>query len=382
MRNLLMTPGPTPVPEDSRFIMAKDIIHHRTEEFMTLFKEMSESLKYVFQTQNPVITLTSSGTGAMEASIINLFSENDKVVVISVGNFGDRLIQLAKLYKLNVIEISYKWGETAKVEDLKAVLAKEEGVKGVIMTQHETSTGVVNDIEAFGKVIKDTDMLFVVDAISGLTANEFKTDEWGVDCALSGSQKGFMAPPGLAFAALSPKAQAAMEKSTLPKFYFSFKKALKILDDGQTPWTPAIGVVMAVNESCKMIKKEGIENVVARHKSMQEATVAGVEALGLELLIKEPKDRGATLTTVLCPEGLNGQKVNKLMSKKYGITIAGGQGELQGKIFRIGHLGGVDTLDVVTTFSALEMVLKELGYNNFEPGDSLKAIQKYLMSKI
>lgn len=381
MRNLLMTPGPTPVPEQSRLVMAKEIIHHRTKEFSGIMKEMSEGLKYVFKTENPVITLTCSGTGAMEAAVINLFSKGDKVVAVHIGNFGKRFAQLGKTFGLDIIEIQYEWGVAAKVEDLMEVLDKTPDVKGVLITHHETSTGVVNDIEAFGKAIKskNENILFVVDAISGLSANEFKTDEWLIDCAVSGSQKGFMAPPGIAFASLSPKAIEACKKSDIPKFYFSFEKALKEYTDNQTPFTPAITTIMSTHESCKLIKEEGIDNIIARHKKMKEAVCEGVKALNLEFFIKEEKDRGNTVTTVVVPEGIDGGKIAKLMASKYGITIAGGQGDYKGKIFRIGHLGDLDVLDVVTTFSALEMVLSELGYDKFQPGDSLKAIQKYLI---
>ncbi len=383
MRNLLMTPGPTPVPEQARLAMAKEMIHHRTNEFSEVVKNLSENLKYVFKTKNPVITLTSSGTGAMEAAVINLFSKGDKVIVVNVGNFGKRFVQLCKTYNLEVVEIKYEWGKAAKLSDLQEALDKESDIKGVLMTQHETSTGVLNDVESFGKAIKtkDENILFVVDAISGLSANEFKTDEWQIDCAVSGSQKGFMAPPGIAFAALSEKAIEACKKSDIEKFYFSFEKALGRYDEGQTPFTPALTTIIATNEASKLLKKEGIDNVIARHKKMKEAVAEGVKALKLEFFIDEEEARGNTVTTVLSPEGIDSGKIKKIMADKYGITIAGGQADYKGKIFRIGHLGDVDVLDVVTTFSALEMVLAELGYDKFEAGDSLKAIQKYLVQK-
>ncbi|NLK63274.1 MAG: alanine--glyoxylate aminotransferase family protein [Fusobacteria bacterium] len=383
MRNLLMTPGPTPVPEESRLVMAKEIIHHRTKEFSEIIKEVSDGLKYVFKTKNPVLTLTSSGTGAMEAAVVNLFSKGDKVIAVSVGNFGKRFAQLGKTFGLNIIDIEYEWGQSAKVADLMDILDKNSDVKGVLITHHETSTGVLNDIESFGKAIKDKnkDILFVVDAISGLSANEFENDKWLIDCAVSGSQKGFMAPPGLAFVSLSDMAIEACKKSDIPKFYFSFEKALKEYEDNQTPFTPAITTIMSVYESCKLIKKEGIDKTIERHKTMKEAVCEGVKALNLDFFIKNENDRGNTVTTVVVPEGVDGGKIAKIMASKYGITIAGGQGNYKGKIFRIGHLGDLDPLDVVTTFSALELVLSELGYKNFEPGDSLKAIQKYLLNK-
>lgn len=381
MQKLLMTPGPTTIPEAVKLEMAKDIIHHRTEEYSEIFKELSENLKYVFKTKDPVITLTSSGTGAMEASVTNLFSKGDKVIVISAGNFGNRFIQLTKLYGLDVKEISYKWGESAKPEDLEKVLSEEENVKGVFLTHHETSTGVLNDVSAFGKVLEGTDILFVVDSISGILSNEFKTDEWRVDCAISGSQKGFMTPPGLAFVSLSERAQAAMKKSDMPNFYFSFAKHLNRLPEGQNPTTPAITLIFAANVACQLIKKEGIDNVLARHKKLQTLTALGVEALGLEFFVKNSEDRGSTLTSVIAPEGIDGQEIHKLMQEE-GVTIAGGQADYKGKIFRIGHLGDVNELDVIVTFSALEKVLYKLNYREFEIGSSVKAIQEYLIKNI
>ncbi len=378
MKNLLMTPGPTPVPEEARLIMAKEMIHHRTDSYSCIFGEMSENLKYVFQTSRDVMTLTSSGTGAMEAAVVNLFSEGDKIAVFSVGNFGDRFIEISKQYKLNVIEKKYDWGTAAKVEDLKKLIEEEKELKGVFITHSETSTGVVNDIKSFGEVIRNTDVLLIVDAVSGLGANELKMDDWGVDCIVSGSQKGIMAPPGLAFAVISEKAEKALDTAKLPKFYFSFKKHLKMIKDNQTPWTPAINLTMSVNESLKIIKKEGLENVIERHKFMREATAEGVKALGLEFFVKDEKARGNSVTAVYAPEGINGDKVNKIMKDKHGVVIAGGQGNIKGKVFRIGHLGYVDKLDLIMTFSALEMTLKELGYN-FEPGAGVGAVQKYLL---
>lgn len=382
MRNLLMTPGPTPVPEEARFVMAKEMIHHRTEEFSEVMKELNLNLKKIFKTINPVITLSSSGTGAMEASVVNLLSKGDKVVVLNTGNFGKRFVQLCTTYEIEVIEIAYEWGETIKNTDLEKVLSENSDIKAVFVTHHETSTGVLNDVESISKIVKgkDESILMVVDAISGMVANEFKTDEWNIDCVVSGSQKGFMAPPGLAFAALSSKAQEALKKSNIPKFYFSFEKALAEINEGQTPFTPAVSTVLSTNIACRLLMQEGLENVTLRHKRMKEASSEGIKALGLEFFIKEESSRGNTVTTVIAPDGINSGKIKKILAEKYGITIAGGQGSYKGKIFRIGHLGAVDVFDVLITFSALEMTLKELNYDKFKPGDSLAAIQKYLMN--
>ncbi|MGM0508858.1 MAG: pyridoxal-phosphate-dependent aminotransferase family protein [Fusobacteriota bacterium] len=379
MRNLLMSPGPTQIPERVKLEMAKDIIHHRTGEYSKIFKELSKNLKKIFKTENPVITLTSSGTGAMEASVTNLFSKGDKVVVFNNGKFGGRFAKLAKLYDLEVIEIAYEWGEVASLEDLKKILKKHNDIKGVFLTHHETSTGIINDVEAFGEVLKDTDIVFVVDSISGMIANDFKTDEWNVDCAISGAQKGFMTPPGIAFVSLSDKAQKAMERSDLPAFYFSFEKHLGRYPQGQNPTTPAVTVILAANEACKMLLEEGMDNVIKRHKNMRDASCIGIKKLGLDFFVKDLDTMGNTLTTVKVPEGIDGAKIPQLMKDKHGITIAGGQADYKGKIFRIGHLGEVDTSDVLVTFSALEQVLVELGYDKFEPGDSVKAIQEFLM---
>lgn len=376
-----MTPGPTPIPEDARMEMAKGIIHHRTGAYSEIFKELSGNLKTIFKTKNPVITLTSSGSGGMEAAVCNLFSRGDKVVVINIGNFGERFKKLTNIYGLSVIEINYEWGKSAKPEDLKKVLSENNDIKGVFITHHETSTGVVNDIKAFGEILADTDMLFVVDTISGLIANEFKTDEWNIDCAIAGSQKGFMSPPGLAFVSLSEKAIEACKNSDLPKFYFSFLNHLKRLPDGQNPTTPAVNLIASTNVACKTIVEKGVEDFIKRHADLKEGVAEGVKALNLKFFVEDEKDRGNTTTSVYAPEGIDGQEINKKMRIDHGITIAGGQAKVKGKIFRIGHLGDVDRFDVISVFSALEMVLSDLGYTDFNAGDSLAAIQKYYMNK-
>lgn len=377
---LLMTPGPTMVPPRVLEVMRRQIIHHRTKEFEAIFDGLEEDLKFVFQTKNPVLILASSGSGAMEAAIVNLFSPGDKVLAISIGNFGDRFAEIATTFGLNVQKLAVKWGEAVNVSDVKKILDEDVNneIKGILVTHNETSTGVTNDIEAIGKLTKGTNRLLVVDAISSLGGLELQMDNWGLDVVVTGSQKALMAPPGLAYVGLSDKAWEAVENSKLPKFYWDFKKYRKgLMKAGENPpYTPAITTIMAQAEALKMIKEEGLENVYARHKKLALATQAGVKALGLELLPNQDVS-SYIITAVKAPEGIDIAKVIKTLNLKYDIMITGGQKDLKGKIFRIGHCGYTDGLDLIKTFAALEYALSEAGYK-VEMGVSVGAVQKAL----
>lgn len=377
---LLMTPGPTMLPPSVLEIMRRQIIHHRTKEFEEILNSLANNLKIIFQTKNLVMTFASSGTGVMESAIVNLFSPGDKVLSVSIGNFGDRFAQIAEAFQLDVVKLKYEWGQAVKVSDIKDILqnAGSENIKGILITHNETSTGVTNDIKAVAELTKNTDILLVVDAISSLGGLELKMDEWGVDCVVTGSQKALMAPPGLGFVALSDKAWAACNKSTMPKFYWDYKKYKKGLDGiGENPpFTPAITTMQAQAVALKLILEEGIENVYARHKKLALATQAGIKSLGLELLANQ-ENSSYIITAVKAPEGIDISKVIKTLNQKFNIMITGGQKELKGKIFRIGHCGFVSGPDLIKTFSALEMALSQEGYI-FESGISLKAVQNEL----
>ncbi len=376
-KDYLLTPGPTPVPPEVLLTMAKPIIHHRTPQFQDILKEMFENLKYVFQTKNDVLVFTSSGTGAMEASVVNLLSPGDTALVVQGGKFGERFSELCQSYGITAITIDVEWGKAVDPNIIDKKLKENSQIKAVFTTLCETSTGVTNDIKAIGEVVKKYPAALVVDAISGLGAVEFKTDEWNVDIGVAGSQKGLMVPPGLAFCSVSPKAWNLNSKSKSPKYYFDFKASKKALEKTDTPFTPAISLMIGLNEALKIIKQETLENILAGHKKLAETTIAAVKAIGLELFA--PTASSDAVTAVKVPSGIDGEKLVKTMRDKYGVGIAGGQSELKGKVFRIATMGYMTQFDTIVAISCLEMVLAEMGYK-FELGSGLRAAQKVLLS--
>ncbi len=377
-KKYLLAPGPTPVPPKALAAMSEPIIHHRTSAYREIFAEINEGLQDIFQTKNEVLTFASSGTGAMEAAVANLLSPGDKVLVVSGGKFGERFGEISEAYGVEVLPLEVEWGKAVDPADIGRKLKEIGNIKAVFTTLCETSTGVVNDIRGVGNVVKDYETVLVVDAISGLGAMEFKPDAWKVDVVVAGSQKGLMIPPGLSFVSLSEKGWNLVEKSQLPKYYFSFEKARESLKKNDHPFTPAVSLIMALREAVKMIREEGLENVWARHALLAEATRAGVIALGLELFA--PQAPSNSVTAVKVPEGIDGVAVLNNMRDKQGITLAGGQAHLKGKIVRLAHLGYADRFDVTLVISALEMVLSELGYN-LELGRGVAAAEKVLMEK-
>ncbi|MDD3839789.1 MAG: alanine--glyoxylate aminotransferase family protein [Clostridia bacterium] len=379
---LLMTPGPTMVPTRVLQAMSKQIIHHRTKEFSEIFKNLSQNIKKVFHTENPVITLASSGTGAMESSIVNLFNPGDKILVASIGVFGDRYATIAERFGLKVDNLKITWGECVDPQLIKEKLEqnKDDQYRGVIVTHNETSTGVVNDVEEIGSILKQyEEVLFIVDAVSSMGGAKILTDEWGIDVVVTGSQKALMTPPGLAFASVSKKAMEAVEKSTLPKYYWDYKDAVNRLgkENPDTPYTPAVSLIIGANVAVNMLLEEGLENIYQRHNKLALATREAVKALGLELVTKE-ECASPLITSIKAPEGVDIEEVRKIMNVKYDIMIAGGQKHLKGKIFRIGHMGYVDKFDLMRTIAALEYSLLEKGYN-MELGQGLAAAQKILV---
>ncbi|HAW50521.1 TPA: aminotransferase [bacterium] len=372
MKKILMTPGPTMIPEDVLLEMAEPIIHHRTKEFQEVLKDVEEGLKYVFQTKNPVFIFASSGTGGMEACVCNVLSSTDRALVIVAGKFGERWLELCKAYKVPCEVLDIPEGDAPDPEDIRKILQKEK-INAVFSTLCETSSGVVSDIEAIGKICKEYETMLIIDAISGLCADPFFMDDWNVDVCVSGSQKGLMMPPGLSFVAVSKKALDESEKkSDLPKYYFSFKKANKALEKTDTPFTPAISLIKGLSVALERIKKEGLPNVIERHNKLAQATRASISALGLSLFAKRPSN---ALTSVRIPEGIEVSKLYNRMRDIYGVNIAKGQGELEDKIFRIAHLGYVEIFDIITTISALEMTLSDLGFSiNF--GDGVSEVEK------
>ncbi len=362
-KEYLMTPGPTPVPPEVLLAQASPMIHHRAPIYTEIILEVLEDLKYVFQTKNDIIMFASSGTGAMESAVANCFSAGDKVLVVSIGNFGARWAKISEAYGLDVTLLDYEWGTKADPADIEKALAADPGLKGVLVTHSETSTGVVNDIETMGSIVAKTPAIFIVDSISGLGASDMQTDNWNVDVCVAGSQKALMTPPGLAFASVSDKAWQAVETSTLPKFYFDYKKSREALHkaEPQSPFTPAVSTILGLAVALKMIREETLENVFARHHLNSAATRAGVKALGLELFGQEDPN-AHSVTAVKAPGDVDGQAIVKSLRVKYGITTAGGQGKIKGKIFRIGHCGYYDKFDILSVLAGLEMTLVGLGH--------------------
>lgn len=378
-KRYLMTPGPTSVPERVLLSQAQQIIHHRTSEYREILGEVIKDLKYVFETKSDVFILASSGTGAMEAAVVNLMKPGEKALVVRGGKFGERFGELCETYGIEFVALDVEWGKAVSPYEIQKILAGDEAIKAVFVTLCETSTGVANDVASIGKIVKETKAYLVVDAVSALGSVEIKTDEWSLDMVVAGSQKGLMIPPGLAFISVSEKAWTKIkenikEGALLPSYYFNLNKAREALLKTDHPFTPPVSLVIALREALAMIREEGLERVLARHRGLAEAMRRGIKALGLELYSESPSD---SVTAVKVPEGIDGLAIVKKMSEEYGITIAGGQGKLKGKIFRIAHMGYADRLDVIIALSSLEMVLKKLGAK-IKFGAGIKAAEEIL----
>lgn len=377
LKRYLLAPGPTPVPPEVLLSMAMPIIHHRSPDFLPVLDSAKKGLQWLYQTKNDVLILSSTGTGGMVGAVNNFFNPGEKVLVINGGKFGERWTKICQAYGLNVEEIVVEWGYSIKPDAVEAALKKDPDIKAVFVQATETSTGVYHDIERLGKVIKNyPDTLFVVDAISALVAQDLRTDEWGVDIMVGGSQKGLMLPPGLAFVSVSDKAWKKSETSKMPRFYFNFKKERENLAKNQTNFTSAVTLIIGLNEAIKILQKEGLENVFKRHERLANATREAVKALGLGIYSKESPSN--SVTAVEMPEGIDGQLVYKTLREKYGITGAGGQDKAKGKIFRLAHLGYADTFDIITGIAAIEMTLKGMGAS-IELGKGVAKAQELLM---
>jgi len=374
-KHYLLTPGPTPIPPEVALKEALPILHHRTSEFGAIFQEVEEGLKYVYQTKNDVLIMAASGTGAMESSVINLLSPGDNALVASCGNFGERWAKIMEAYGIKPTVIAAEWGKTVNSVEIEKALKANPKIKAVYTTFTETSTGVANDIKAIGAIVAATPAVLVVDAISGLGGQEFLTDDWKVDVAVAGSQKGLMLAPGLAFASVSEKAWKVAETAKLPRFYWDWRKMRKSLATKETPFTPAVTLIVALSEAIKMIKVVGIENVWKECRLLARAARAGMRAIGLELFGDNPCD---VETSAKVPAGVDGGKIVKMLREEYGVSIAGGQGALKGKIIRFAHMGYIQKPDLFVGFACLEMVLIKLGYK-LEKGKSVAAVQEELL---
>jgi len=377
---MLMIPGPTPVPEAALLAMAKHPMGHRSKEFDAIFAECTENLKWLHQTSGDVLSLTVSGTGAMEAGIINFLSAGDRVLVGTNGKFGERWAEVAEAYVLNVEIIKAEWGQQLDPENFREKLEadKEKQIKAVIITHSETSTGVLNDLETINRHVKaHGEALIMVDAVTSLGAANVPMDAWGIDVIASGSQKAYMIPPGLGFVAVSPKAWKAYKTATLPRYYLDLGKYSKDAAKNTTPFTPPVNMFFGLQVTLQMMKAEGLENVFARHKRLMTTTRAAVKALGLPLFAADGAASPA-ITSVMPPESVDAQKVRTLMRKRFDIALADGQDHLKGKIFRIGHLGFVCDRDILAAISSLEVVLQELGHEGYTPGAGVAAAAKFL----
>lgn len=377
MKKRLFTPGPTPIPETVMLKMAEPIIHHRNPEFNEILTRVNKNLKYLFQTEQPVLTLTCSGTGGVESTFVSLFSPGDTVISVNGGKFGERWVKMPKAFGMNAVEVKTEWGKAPSAEQILLALKAHPDAKAVYLVHSETSTGTATDVKAMAKLIRENSRALVcVDGITAVGAHELRFDEWGIDVCVTGSQKGLMIPPGLAFVALSQRAIAAMESSKMPKFYFDLRKAVKSHADNDTPFTPAVSLIIGVDAALEMIRAEGIENVWKRHERLATALRAGVVGLGLKLFSDSPS---YAVTPVWVPEGVVWKAFNNVLKGEKGITIAGGQDDYKDKIFRVSHLGYYDELDMIAFMGALEQTLAAVGYK-FSLGAGLAATQQSFLS--
>jgi aspartate aminotransferase-like enzyme len=370
-KRYLITPGPTPIPPEVAAAAAAPMQHHRSPEFRALLLETLGRLQQVFATENDIVLFTGSGTAAMESAVANMLSPGDRVVVATAGNFGDRWVKLIRSYGLEPVVVEQPWGERLDPGRIGAA-ASEEGTKAVFVTHSETSTGVVHDVEAIAAAVAPSGAVLVVDAVSSLGGVELATDAWGVDVVVSGSQKALMSPPGLAFASVSEKAWKLAERSQLPRYYLDWRRAVDSQVKGDTAFTPAVSIVVALRTALDLILTQGLANVWEHNRRLARATRAGVKGLGLDLYSPDD-DSSAMVTALLMPEGVDGQECYTVLRDRHGIVLAGGHGPLRGRIMRIGHMGYMNEFDIVTALAGLEMALAQLGHTPPVPGGGVAA---------
>ena len=376
---ILMTPGPTPVPPEVLIAQSEPLVYHRGPRYGALLAEVIDGLRWQAKASGDVAVYSASGTGGMEGSVANIVSAGDKVLVVSVGYFGERYKTMCERFGLDVTFIGYNWGQVARPEDVAKALDADPGIKAVFIQHSETSTGVCNDIEPIAEVVRQRERLFVVDAISSVGAIELDVDGWGIDVCVGGSQKALGATPGVAFNIISQRAWEAHRSSNAPRFYFDWTayKAAAERKNPESPWTPAISVLQGLAAAIRLAREEGLENILARHRLLSKAVKAGVRGLDLPLF-GENLERSLIVTAVKVPDGISDEDIVRLLRSRFGIVTGPGQGPLKGKIFRIGHLGWVEPLDVLRLFGALEVVLSELGYP-LKLGAGVAAVQEVLL---
>jgi aspartate aminotransferase-like enzyme len=368
----LLTPGPTPVPERLSLRMAQPMIHHRSPEFEQVFARVREGLSWLFQTKGDVVQFAASGTGAMEAALVNFLRRGDEAIVVDAGKFGERWAKLAKSYGVNAVVLKVEWGSAVDAGAVEKALREHPNAAGVFVQANESSTGVRHPVEQLARITKSHKAILVVDAISALGAFDLPFDAWGIDVMVSGSQKALGLPPGLSFLAASDKAWKLNETADLPRFYFDLKRERDSQRKNQTAWTPAISLVLGLDESLQMMREEGLAACFERHERLARGARAGMQALGLELYSKAPS---AAMTTVVAPQGVDSEKLVKHLFKQYGIKLVGGQDAAKGKIFRIAHLGYFDDFDMLVVVGAIERGLSDLGAR-VQLGAGVAAAQK------
>jgi aspartate aminotransferase-like enzyme len=378
IKQYLLSPGPTPIPNEVSLAMSETMIHHRTPQFNKVFEEAREGLRKLFGTKNDVLMLASSGTGAMEAAIANLFSPADKVLVINGGKFGERWFNIATAFGLNVVDLKVPWGQAVNVADVEAKLKANPDIRGVLIQASETSTTVLHPVREIAQIIKKGPLL-IVDGVTAVGVVPVPLDEWGLDVLVTGSQKALMLPPGLAFIALSDRAWEKTKQARLPRFYFDLNLERKNQQKGSGAFTPAVSLIFGLRASLVMLEREGLENVYARHQRLCRATRAGAAALGLKLLASTNPSPAAT--GIFLPEGIDADQVLDYLRDKMNITLAEGQDQLKGKALRIAHVGYMDAFDVITAIAALEMALRKFGAE-VPFGRGVAAAQEVLMEAL
>ena len=374
-KRYLMAPGPTPVPPEVLAASAEPVLHHRGPDFREVMKRCLGRLREVARTQNDLLLFTASGTGAFESAVVNLLSPGERVLVVTAGEFGDRWIALASAYGADVQELRYAWGETPQPDDLRGRL-EETGAEVVFLVHSETSTGVVSDVQALVAAAREAGALGVVDAVSSLGAVPVETDAWGIDVVVAGSQKALMTPPGLSLVTISPAAWERCARTTTPRFYFDWAKLHAQLQEGSTPFTPAVSLVVSLDAALGLLLEEGLEAAFARHAALGRACREGVKAMGLELFSPD-EERSAIVTAILTPEGVDAREVVLALRDRFGITVAGAHGEMGPKMLRIGHIGYYDVFDITTALAALETLLVERGADVERGAAVARALEAY-----
>lgn len=376
MKSKLYTPGPTKVPGAVLGAVGQQVLHHRSPEFSEKVRHVQDEIGRLLQTHNDTLIFTCSGTGMMEAAVANLLSRGDKAICLSTGKFGQRWVEICKVYGVDVVDHAAEWGRSVTPSELADLASKHPDAKVVFVVHSETSTGALHDIQAMATVLKGHNALLVVDATSSVGVHEIRMDEWGIDVVVAGTQKALMTPPGLSFVSLNGRAWTLVSTSDLPKYYFDFTMTWKRLQKkGQTPFTTAVSLVYGLEVALAMMDKEGWDNVYSRHARMGAAVRAAVQALGFKVLPAEPVNG---VTVAVCPDGVDGNEVVRVLDDEFGVRIAGGQDHLSGKVIRIGHMGGIRERDLPTVIGGLERALVRIGYK-VQPGAGLAALQRVLV---